>query len=141
MGAAEETSVRRLLNLLESSDPAERKREIAELFTEDAVYEMHVPAPAPFRGRAAIVGELSRQSGQYRDLKAEIRSLVAAGRHVITERSDSFLVPHTGDRVTNEVCAVFELDDSGLIRNWREYWDVLALTRAMGVPVPPQQEA
>jgi limonene-1,2-epoxide hydrolase len=48
---------------------------------------------------------------------------------VITERLDTF---RSGDRVIeHSLCAVFELDDTGKITAWREYFDVADLNRQL----------
>jgi limonene-1,2-epoxide hydrolase len=40
---------------------------------------------------------------------------------------------HDGKRVSNPLLAIFEINDDGLIQNWREYWDALSLSLRMGV--------
>lgn len=55
------------------------------------------------------------------------------GPFVFTERTDHVTL-HKGDRkVGSRVCAVFELNDAGLIVSWREYWDSGDVMRQMGV--------
>ena len=36
-------------------------------------------------------------------------------------------------KVGSRVCAVFELDEAGLILGWREYWDSGDVMRQMGI--------
>jgi limonene-1,2-epoxide hydrolase len=37
--------------------------------------------------------------------------------------------------VSHALVAIFEVNDRGLIVAWREYWDLVALGKAMGLPL------
>jgi len=53
---------------------------------------------------------------------------------VVTERVDAFTLRHNGVRPAHPVAAVFDLDGSGLITGWREYWDAASLGQAIAAP-------
>jgi limonene-1,2-epoxide hydrolase len=49
----------------------------------------------------------------------------------MTERADQAVI--FGKPCPHSMVAVYELDDQGLIKAWREYLDMADLTRKMGV--------
>ena len=113
----------------DAPDPAA----IAARFTDDVVYQIGVGMPL-VQGRAALVAELARQGGIYRDLSLDVRTWVVAGGVVVTERVDEFTLAHNGVHATNPVVAIFEVGPDGLIRAWREYWDAAFLGQAINAP-------
>ena len=104
-------------------------------FAENGYYQPLVPALRPYRGRAAIVEILRTQYRTYHDCRCEIHTLAANGPFVFTERSDHVILYDGDRRVSSRVCAVFELDEEGLITAWREYWDTGDIARQMGLEV------
>jgi limonene-1,2-epoxide hydrolase len=106
---------------------------LAGYFAEDGYYQPLVPATARIAGRAAIAAALEKQFRTYFECRCEIHASAAMGRYVFTERTDHVTL-HAGDRkVGSRVCAIFELNDAGLIAGWREYWDTGDVMRQMGV--------
>ena len=102
-------------------------------FAENGAYQPLVPATDPIVGRAAIAAALEKQYRTYYECRCEIHASAAMGRYVFTERTDHVTL-HQGDRkVGSRVCAVFELDEDGLIVSWREYWDSANVMAQMGV--------
>ena len=106
---------------------------LASYFAENGWYQPLVPATARITGRAAIAAALEKQYRTYYECRCEIHASAATGRFVFTERTDHVTL-HAGDRkVGSRVCAVFEMDDAGLIACWREYWDSGDVMRQMGI--------
>ena len=104
-------------------------------FAEDASYQPLVPTLQSHRGRAAIVDILRTQYRTYYDCRCEIHAIAANGSSVFTERSDHVILRDGDRRVSSRVCAVFEVDQDGLIAAWREYWDTGDVARQMGLDV------
>ena len=70
----------------------------------------------------------------------EVLTVVSDDRYVITERIDHVTMLHNNVRVHNPLLAIFEIDDDGLIVNWREYWDALSLSHRIGVDPERMQQ-
>jgi limonene-1,2-epoxide hydrolase len=106
---------------------------LANYFAVDGYYQPLVPTTGRIAGRAAIAAALEKQYQTYYECRCEIHASAAMGCFVFTERTDHVIL-HAGDhKVGSRVCAVFELDDTGLIAGWREYWDTGDVMRQMGV--------
>jgi limonene-1,2-epoxide hydrolase len=106
---------------------------LASYFAPDGYYQPLVPATARIVGRTAIAAALEKQFETYYECRCEIHASAAMGRFVFTERTDHVTL-HTADRkVGSRVCAVFEMDDDGLIAGWREYWDTGDVMQQMGI--------
>jgi limonene-1,2-epoxide hydrolase len=133
MGQAQEAPVLEILHLFDANDFRPNLDRVIALFAADATYQINVPARAKLLGRDAIVSELVRQAGDYQDCVCEILTVVSDDRFVVTERVDHVTMRHDGKRVSNPLLAIFEINDDGLIQNWREYWDALSLSLRMGV--------
>ena len=94
--------------------------ELLAYFTDDAVW--HPMPMKPAIGKAALREAISQWLGAASQLGAEIHLQVSDGGTVMHERTDKFVL---GSReMTSPVAAVFEVDN-GLIRAWREYFDML----------------
>jgi limonene-1,2-epoxide hydrolase len=133
VGAAQEATVRELLSLFDAGDFRPNLDRAMSLFVPDATYQMSVPGREPLKGRDEIVGELTRQAGDYKDCECEVLNILSNDRFVVTERIDHVTMLHDGKRVSNPLLAIFELDENSRIVNWREYWDALSLSQRMGV--------
>ena len=140
MGKAQEAPVLEILHLFDANDFRPNLDRVLALFAEDATYQINVPARDRLVGRDAIVGELTRQAGDYEDCVCEILTVVSDDRFVVTERVDHVTMLHDGRRVSNPLLAIFEINDDGLIQNWREYWDALSLSLRMGVDPKHMQQ-
>jgi limonene-1,2-epoxide hydrolase len=140
MGKAQEAPVLEILHLFDANDFRPNLDRVLALFAEDATYQINVPARNRLVGRDAIVGELTRQAGDYEDCVCEILTVVSNDRFVVTERVDHVTMLHDGKRVSNPLLAIFEISDDGLIQNWREYWDALSLSLRMGVDPKHMQQ-
>lgn len=133
MGSAQEAPVREILRILDEGDFRPNLARVTAMFTEDAWYQVGVPARQAIQGRDAIAAELTRQSSDYRDCVCEILRVVSDDRYVVTERIDHVTMNHNGVRVHNPLLAIFEVNDDGLIVDWREYWDAMNVARQIGV--------
>ena len=105
---------------------------IMSFFAPGGTYQPLVPAtPAAVIGRD-FEAALERQFATYHECRCEVHAFAAHGPYVFTERTDHVTL-HAGNRkVASRVCAVFELDDAGLIVSWREYWDTGDVMSQMG---------
>lgn len=133
MGAAAEAAVRELLALFFAPDIAANLDQVAACFTEDATYQPQVPLAPVAHGRVAIVAELAQQARRYNECLCRIDNIASTERVVFTERMDTVRMLGDGRRVVARVNAVFELDSETRVTAWREYWDVLAVARQVGV--------
>jgi limonene-1,2-epoxide hydrolase len=77
-----------------------------------------------------------------RPVRADVKSLITDGRMVMLERVDSF---HVGGKdFSMEVMAAFVIDSDGLIKRWRESYDLQSVTdqiEAAGFKVPSSRSA
>jgi limonene-1,2-epoxide hydrolase len=126
-----EQTVRALLDAVHSGDVSGLDKD--RYFQPDAYYQPLVPAVPPIRTSVAIVAEIQRQLGLYRDLHAEIHVIMADDRHVFTERTDHVTFRDSGRRVSVPLMAVFDFAADGRISAWREIFDTKAAERQIGV--------
>jgi limonene-1,2-epoxide hydrolase len=106
---------------------------LAGYFAENGYYQPLVPATERIVGRAAIAAALEKQFRTYYECRCEIHASAAMGSFVFTERTDHVTLHAADKKVGSRVCAVFELDQAGLIIGWREYWDTGDVMRQMGI--------
>jgi limonene-1,2-epoxide hydrolase len=106
---------------------------LAGYFAEDGYYQPLVPATSRIVGRKAIAAALEKQYRTYYECRCEVHASAAMGPFVFTERTDHVTLHAAERKVGSRVCAVFELNDAGLIIGWREYWDTGDVMRQMGV--------
>jgi limonene-1,2-epoxide hydrolase len=78
-----------------------------------------------YRGVDAIRAEIEPQVQIVPSLTVEVKSLVATGGTVMVERADTFETQ--GKSFDLEVAGVFEIDGSGLIKRFRDYYDLNSL--------------
>lgn len=99
----------------------------------DARYQPIVPI-APVRlGADAIVEELERQYQLYDECACDTLNIAVSGNTVFTERVDTVRQLANGMKTTTHVVGVFDLDASGRITWWREYWDALDCAGQLGI--------
>lgn len=101
--------------------------ELLAYFTEDAVYH-NIPMP-PVAGKAAIREIFGLFLPPSESIDWEMLNVAVAGDVVFTERVDRFVIG--GSTVELPVAGVFELED-GLIRAWRDYFDMATWSRQTG---------
>jgi limonene-1,2-epoxide hydrolase len=97
--------------------------ELVSFFSDDAVYTD--PARGVHHGIDAIRAELAAQVKIVPSTSIDIKKLVASGGTVMVERVDNFKLG--GKPFDLEVAGVFEVDDSGRIKRWRDYYDLKSL--------------
>jgi len=114
-----EQVVRQFLTALKQSDV----NELVSFFSDDAVW---TDGPrGTYRGVDAIRAEIESQVQLVPSLTVEVKNLVATGGTVMVERADTFETQ--GKSFDLEVVGVFEIDDSGLIKRLRDYYDLSSL--------------
>jgi limonene-1,2-epoxide hydrolase len=107
--------VRRFCAVWSNVDPDE----IAEFFTDDAVYH-NIPMD-PLTGRDTIKSFIAGFAGGAEQIDFRVGNIVASGDVVLTERVDVFVMP--SGKVELPVMGTFEVRD-GKIAAWRDYFDM-----------------
>lgn len=98
---------------------------VVALLHADIVYH-NIPVE-PIRGRVAVAAYLNSKGGfDWVDWK--LRSIAEAGNTVLTERIDDFSIG--GVVVSLPVMGAFEVD-GGVIRAWRDYFDMAMYRRQL----------
>ncbi len=113
--AANDALVRAFLGTWERRDTDA----IVDALAEDAVYQA-IGLP-PIEGRAALRTWVESRASSPPP-RIDVLHQVANDRIVMNERTDHVVL--NGRGVTLRICAVFEIDDAGRIRAWREYLDL-----------------
>lgn len=100
---------------------AENKKEkIMAFFDEESVFN-NIPM-GPVKGREAIWGILKITAETSSEVLFEVLNIAETDDGVVlTERVDYFQMPHR--RVAFPLMGVFEIED-GIIRQWRDYFDL-----------------
>ena len=93
--------------------------ELAEFFTDDAVYH-NIPI-APVTGRDTIKATIAGFTGGVEKIEFRVRNIVADGPIVLTERVDVFVLPQRS--IELPVMGTFEVR-GGKIAAWRDYFDM-----------------
>jgi limonene-1,2-epoxide hydrolase len=93
--------------------------ELAEYFTDDAVYH-NIPI-APVTGRDTIKSTIAGFTGGVEKIEFRLRNIVADGPIVLTERVDVFVLAQ--GTIELPVMGAFEVRDSK-IAAWRDYFDM-----------------
>jgi limonene-1,2-epoxide hydrolase len=109
--------------------PARDVKALLAFLAEDCVY--HNMPLEPVRGHEAIEGVLRQFIDRFESAEFEILNLVGDGPTVLTERVDRFRRADGGE-VVLPVMGAFEVGPDGLIRAWRDYFDLQAFVRQAG---------
>ena len=104
---------------------------ILSMMSEDAEWQLWVPGGPIVRGRTALREEIHRQMRIATNNKCNIVNVLSSGSMVMQERSDTAII--LGKPCPHQMVAIYELDEAGLIKRWREYLDMADLMRKMGV--------
>ena len=99
--------------------------ELLGFFADGAVYH-NIPFE-PAVGRDAIEATLRMFVSDDGEGSFELRNLAVSGNVVLTERTDHITMQ--GKRATLPVMGAFEVDESGKITAWRDYFDVPMLMK------------
>lgn len=97
----------------------------------DVVYH-NIPV-APIHGRAAVKAYLDSKGG-FDWVNWKLMAIAESGNKVLTERIDDFGV--SGANISLPVMGTFEIED-GLIRAWRDYFDLDSYRRQLPATMPP----
>lgn len=101
---------------------------IMSYFAEDGVWD-NVPM-SPAKGQAAI-REMTHGFLKDTDtFSAEIKRSIHDGNVVFNERVDT-IVMKNGKKAAIPVAGVFELNDAGKIKVWRDYFDLATFTKQL----------
>jgi limonene-1,2-epoxide hydrolase len=133
MGVAQEKFIREFCEAWGdgSFDKKPDVEKILSMMSEDAEWQLWVPGGPIVRGRAALREEIHRQMRIATNNKCNIVNVLSNDQMVMQERSDTAVI--LGRPCPHQMVAIYELDDAGLIKRWREYLDMADLTRKMGV--------
>jgi limonene-1,2-epoxide hydrolase len=104
---------------------------ILSMMSEDAVWQLWIPGGPVIRGRTALREEILRQMTFATNNKCNIVNMLSSDTMVMTERADTAVI--YGRPCPHQMVAVYELDENGLIKAWREYLDMVDLMQKMGV--------
>lgn len=94
----------------------------------DVIYH-NIPVE-PIRGREAVRAYLFGKGG-FEWIDWKLHAIAAAGNQVLTERSDDFGIG--GRDISLPVMGTFDIED-GLIRAWRDYFDMTMYRRQLDAP-------
>jgi limonene-1,2-epoxide hydrolase len=133
MGSDSQSRVLKMLELFNAEDIGANVEEISTYLHEDATYQPVTPLAPVVKGRSAIAHELRQHAGRYKNCVCTVHTVSSNDRHVFTERTDTVTQLHDGSTTSVDLVGVFEVDEHGLVVAWREYWDLLAVSRQMGV--------
>jgi limonene-1,2-epoxide hydrolase len=103
-------------------------QELLGFFAADAVYH-NIPLD-PVQGHDAIAATLAQFMAPGGKAEFEIRHLATVGPAVLTERVDRFTMG--GKSVELPVMGTFEIDASGKISAWRDYFDMQMVMKQLG---------
>lgn len=104
---------------------------IVEMFAEDGEWVLTVPNGPTIKGRSAIRAEIERQAQFVSHMQCGILKMISSDATVVTERLDHFTMH--GKRIAHALTAIYELDDSGKILSWREYFDTADMAQQLGM--------
>jgi len=130
MGAEQEAVVREFMQYAHGHEQSADA--MADMMTDDVVWQVNVPSWKARTGRETCRAELSRQNTMSTGglEGSEVLNVASNDRVVFTERVDVFET--MGKRVTLHTNAVYEVED-GKIAAWREYYDSVDLARQLGI--------
>jgi limonene-1,2-epoxide hydrolase len=103
---------------------------ILSMMSDDAEWQLWVPGGPTIRGREALRREIHRQMRFAPNNKCNIVNVLSSDTMVWQERSDTAII--RGRPCPHQMVAIYELDEAGLIKRWREYLDMADLMRKQG---------
>jgi limonene-1,2-epoxide hydrolase len=103
--------------------------EVMGLFAEDGVWD-NVPM-SPAKGKQAIREMTNGFMKDATSFSAKILRTVHEGNVVCNERVDT-IVMKNGKKAEIPVAGMFEIDNSGKIKIWRDYFDLASFTKQLG---------
>lgn len=132
MGLAQEKFVEEFCNAWGDGTDESRPdvEKILSMMSPDAEWQLWVPGGPTIRGRDALRSEIHRQMGFATNNKCNVVNVLSSDRMVMQERSDQAII--RGKPCPHQMVAIYELDENGLIRRWREYLDMMDLLQKQG---------
>lgn len=110
---------------------------VVGLFAEDG--SLHSMMVDPVVGRDALAVRIGHLGEGLEEITLNVRNLGSVGDVVFLERVDQFVF--NGHSGSVPVVGVIEVNEDGLIQEWREYYDRDELLEAMGVVTDFDSEA
>lgn len=95
-------------------------------FLHERVEYQNMPFPEVHRGKDGIAAFMAKFGKGMTNIKVELRHIVESGDLVFHEGFETYT--RKGVNVRLPYCGVFEFED-GLIRGWRDYFDLPTLER------------
>jgi limonene-1,2-epoxide hydrolase len=130
MGRLQEDTIRAFLAAWGDEQHRPDVDRIVSMFAPNGQWTLYVPNGPVIRGREALRAEIERQLAYVAWTECGLLHIVSDDRRVVTERADRFC--KNGHVVSHALMAVYELDDDGLITDWREYFDTYDLAKQSG---------
>ena len=110
---------------------------VVNLFAEDG--SLHSMMVEPIVGREALAVRIGHIGEGISEITLNVRNIGRVGDVVFLERVDQFV--YNGHAGSVPVVGVLEVNDEGLITEWREYYDRDELLAAMGLASDFDDEA
>lgn len=104
-----------------------------EPLADDAYYQIVVPTIAPVVGRDRILAEHRLMREKVADQRHDMKFWAGRDNVVFTERVDYSL--RNGKWSPIPLVAVFEVNENGKIAAWREYLDLVNISKSHGMTV------
>lgn len=108
---------------------------ILSMMSEDAEWQLWVPGGPVIKGKTALREEITRQMEFATNNKCNEVNILSSDTMVMQERSDTAII--FGRPCPHQMVAIYEFDDNGLIKLWREYLDMADLNAKMGADTTP----
>lgn len=133
MGLAQENFIREFCDAWGDGSDTSRPQveKILSMMSEDAVWQLWVPGGPIIQGRDALRKEIHKQMSYATNNKCNIVHMISSDTIVMTERADDAIIH--GKPCPHQMVAVYELDENGLIKAWREYLDTADLAKKTGI--------
>lgn len=108
---------------------------ILSMMSEDAEWQLWVPGGPVIKGQAALRAEIQKQMGFATNNKCNEVNILSSDVMVMQERSDTAMI--FGRPCPHQMVAIYEFDEEGRIKRWREYLDMADLNAKMGLTEMP----
>jgi len=132
MGVAQEKFVEEFCDAWGDGSDESRPdvEKILSMMSPDAEWQLWVPGGPTIRGREALRTEIHRQMRFATNNKCNIVNVLSNDHMVMQERSDQAII--RGKPCPHQMVAIYEFDENGLIKRWREYLDMMDLLKKQG---------